>query len=197
MLKSLNGFFYHHDAVEDPVLAYVNAAEAIFLLMLILVLLAAYGVERAGWRRAAVAAGLSAALALAVGKIISELVNRSRPFVAHPSWVHLFARHAADPGFPSDHATASVAIATAILLRNRPWGFVVLVAAVVLSIGRVAIGVHYPSDVLAGALLGVIAALILWIPPIRSKVDVLADFTGRRWDGALRWSARHIGLARP
>ncbi|MGN6816789.1 MAG: phosphatase PAP2 family protein [Solirubrobacterales bacterium] len=78
---------------------------------------------------------------------------RARPFVADPHGVHLFAGHAADPGFPSDHATAAFAIAVAIFLRKRAWGIFALVAATVLSVGRVALGVHYPSDVLAGAAL--------------------------------------------
>ena len=195
MLKALNGFFYHHDAVEDPVLAYVNAAEALFAGMLVVALVIAYGRARASWRRAAVAAGLSAGLALAVGKLISDLVERARPFVARPSSVHLFAHHAADAGFPSDHATASFAIAVAILLRKRAWGTVVLVAAIVLCIGRVAIGVHYPSDVLGGAVLGTAAALLLWIDPIRARLNALADLAGRHWDGVLDWSASRLGLA--
>jgi undecaprenyl-diphosphatase len=142
-----------------------------------------------------VAAGLSAGLALAIGKVISELVDRARPFVAHPSSVHLFTRHAADAGFPSDHATASFAIAVAILLRKRAWGTVVLVAAIVLCIGRVAIGVHYPSDVLGGALLGSLAALLLWWSPIRSRLNGLSDVAGGIWDGALDWFLTHARLA--
>ena len=78
---------------------------------------------------------LSAGLALAIGKLISEVVDRARPFVADPGSVHLFSHHAADPGFPSDHATAAFAIAVGVVLRKRVWGVVALVAAAVLSIG--------------------------------------------------------------
>jgi undecaprenyl-diphosphatase len=194
VLKALNGFFYHHDAIEDPVLAYVNAAEALFAGMLILVLALAYGPRGASWRRAAAAAGLSAGLALGIGKIISELVDRARPFVAHPSMVHLFSHHAADPGFPSDHATASFAIATAIILRRRAWGGAVLLAAIILSIGRVAIGVHYPTDVIGGAALGSTAALLLWIPPMRVRINSLADLAARPWENTLKKGAHHLRL---
>jgi undecaprenyl-diphosphatase len=187
VLKALNGMFYHHDAIEDPVVAYVNAAEALFVAMLAVVLAVSYGRRRASWRRAAVAAGLSAGLAFAVGKAISVLVDRPRPFVAHPSSVHLFAPHAADAGFPSDHATASFAIAVAIILRKRVWGAVVLLAAIVLCVGRVAIGVHYPSDVLGGAILGALAALLLWWGPVRSRLDRLSDAAGGIWDRAADW----------
>jgi undecaprenyl-diphosphatase len=185
VLHSLNDFLFHHDGVEDPLLFYVNVSEALFAATLAIIFLAARGPRLADWRRASVAAVLSAGLALAIGKVISELVDRSRPFVADPSGVHLFSGHAADPGFPSDHATAAFAIAVAILLRKRSWGIVALVAATVLSVGRVALGIHYPSDVLAGAALGAAAALFLWLPAIRARVDALADWAGGYWDRAL------------
>ena len=189
MLHSLNDFLFHHDGVEDPLLFYVNVSEALFAATLVIIFLAARGPRFAEWRRASVAAVLGAGLALAVGKVISELVDRSRPFVADPHGVHLFSGHAADPSFPSDHATAAFAIAVAIVLRKRGWGIVALVAATVLSVGRVAIGIHYPSDVLAGAALGAAAALALWWRPLRTRVDGLADWAGGYWDRAVEWGA--------
>jgi undecaprenyl-diphosphatase len=192
LLHALNDFLFRHDAVEDPLLFYVNVSEALFVATLALVFLAARGRRFADWRRASFAAVLSAGLGLAVGKVISELVDRTRPFVAEPHGVHLFSGHAADPGFPSDHATAAFAIAVAILLRKRGWGIVALVAATVLSIGRVALGVHYPSDVLAGAALGSAAALLLWTAPLRSRIDRLADWIGGHWDQALERGASSL-----
>lgn len=178
VLHTLNNFLYHHDAVEDPFLAYITASEALFVVTLVLVFLFANGERRRTWRRAALAAVLSAGVALVIAKLISELVDRARPFVIDPQGVHLFAGHAADPGFPSDHATGAFAVAMAIYLRNRAWGAVALVAAAALAIGRVAIGVHFPSDVLAGALLGCGAALVLHAPPFRARIDRVADLVG-------------------
>lgn len=182
LLHSLNDFMAGHDGVEDVLLFYVEASEALFVATLFLVFLFARGPGRVVWRRATVAAVLSAGLALAVGKLISEVVDRARPFVEDPHGVHLFAPHAADAGFPSDHATAAFAIAVAILLRRRGWGIVALAAATILSIGRVALGVHFPSDVLAGAALGAAAALALWWASLRTRVDALADILGRPVD---------------
>ena len=195
VLHALNDFLYRHDGVEDPLLFYVNASEALFVATLAVIFLAASGARHLAWRRAAVAAVLSAGLSLAVGKAISELVDRARPFVVDSGGVHLFSGHAADPGFPSDHATASFAIAVAIFLRHRRWGIVALLAAAVLSVGRVAIGVHYPTDVLAGAALGTAAALALWAPPLRTRVDALSDWLGGWWDRALAWGAGLAGLS--
>lgn len=196
VLHALNNFMYQHDGVEDPLLFYVNASEALFVATLAIVFLAARGSAYAAWRRASLAAVLSAGLGLAVGKAISELVDRARPFVADPHGVHLFAAHAADPGFPSDHATAAFAIAVAILPRKRGWGIAALVAATVLSLGRVALGVHYPSDVLAGAALGSAAALALWTPALRTRIDRLADWIGGYWDRLLERSAEGLATLR-
>jgi undecaprenyl-diphosphatase len=185
ILEHLNGFLARHDAVEDSYLLYVNFSELLFLGLLGWLFFATRGHTRRAARHGAIAAGLSSALALGVGLLISHAVNRPRPFVEDPGAVHLFARHVADAGFPSDHATASFAIAVAILLRNRRYGILALVMAAGLAVGRVAIGVHFPSDVAAGALLGTLAALVLYAPPIRARLHDLADGLGARWDGAL------------
>jgi undecaprenyl-diphosphatase len=192
ILHTLNDFLYRHDAVEDPLLFYINISEALFVAALVGLLAFANGVRLRPWRRAAVAAGLSAGLALGVGKVISELVDRARPFVVDPHGVHLFSAHAADPGFPSDHATGAFAVAMAIWLRNRRWGTVALLAAALLSVGRVAIGVHFPSDVVAGAALGCAAALLLYWRPIRERIDRLSDLLGGWFEGAVSW-VRHGG----
>jgi len=178
VLHTLNNFLYQHDGVEDPLLVYISASEALFVATLVLVFLFANGERFRAWRRAALAAVLSAGVALVIAKVISELVDRARPFVVDPHGVHLFSSHAADPGFPSDHATGAFAVAMAIYLRNRLWGTVALVAAAVLSVGRVAIGVHFPSDVLAGAVLGCGVALVLFAQPLRTRIDRLADLVG-------------------
>ena len=196
ILHALNDFLYHHDGVEDPLLFYVNASEALFIATLAVIFLLASGVKHIAWRRAAVAATLSAGLALGIGKVVSELVDRARPFVIDSHGVHLFSAHAADPGFPSDHATASFAIATAIFLRHRGWGLLALGAAAILSVGRVALGDHFPSDVLAGAALGAAAALLLWeVRPLRNRVDAVSDRLGGYWDRTLARGAALAGLS--
>ena len=97
--------------------------------------------------------------------------------------------HGSDASFPSDHATAAFAIATAIWLRWRAAGAVALVLAAVLAVGRVAVGVHYPGDVVAGAALGTGAAVALWWSPLRRATDVVAD--------RLHAAVRSVAAARP
>jgi undecaprenyl-diphosphatase len=162
-----NAFLAHHDTLEDAVTGYERLGELLFVLALLLLLLVL--------RRAAVAAAVSVAAALAAGAVIARLVDRPRPFVTHAGQVHLFARHAADAGFPSDHATAAFAIAAAVFAYERRAGSVLLGLAALLALGRVAIGVHYPTDVAAGALLGTLVAALLTHGSGRATLDRLAD----------------------
>jgi len=82
LLHSLNDFMAAHDGLEDSLLFYVEASEGPFVATLAVVFLCAHGVRHLAWRRATVAAVLSAGLAFAIAKVISELVDRARPFVA-------------------------------------------------------------------------------------------------------------------
>ncbi len=185
--RDLNAWALHHDGLEDPISAYAAASEALFVLLLVALAVVVWGRMRTIARRAAVAAAASTGVALLIGQVLSHIVDRPRPFVAHPTLIHLFAPHAADGSFPSDHTTAAFAIATAILLRNRLWGALALVAAAALGVSRVVIGVHYPLDVIAGAALGAGVAIALYAPAPRRLTDRMADALGRVIDGlALR-----------
>ncbi|MEA2466020.1 MAG: hypothetical protein QOJ57_146, partial [Thermoleophilaceae bacterium] len=150
---ALDAFSARHDGFEDVMGAYAAASELLFLAVVVAMFLL---LPRR--RGAAVAAGASAGLALLIAHFVSAAVDRPRPFVEHAATIHLFVAHAPDPSFPSDHATAAFAIAVAVALRWRPAGWALLAMAAVVAVGRVFLGLHYPSDVLAGALLGTAAA---------------------------------------
>jgi undecaprenyl-diphosphatase len=135
-------------------------------------------------RHAVVAAGFSALLALGLAHLIADVWARPRPYVTHPA-VHLFIPRSADTSFPSDHATAGFAIAVALFLRHRTAGWIALVMATVMSIARVAVGTHYPADVLAGAAVGTVAALVLWHPSVREPLRRLSEFAGGVYDRLL------------
>ena len=193
IVHSLNGFLFHHDTVEYPLLWWAENAELLFLVFVLGLVAFARHQRFAPVRRAAVAAGLSAGLGLLVGKIITEFYDRARPFVAHPGVVHLFASHGRDASFPSDHATASMAIAVALLLRRRfRLGALALVSAVILDFARVAVGFHYPTDVLGGAAIGALAALALWASQPRQLINAISNFAGGWWDRVLDAALKRI-----
>lgn len=96
-----------------------------------------------------------------VNQAISHTWERPRPFIAHVDGTHLLAPATTDPSFPSDHAAAAFAIAFAVLAFSRRAGAVFLVAATLIGLSRIALGMHYPSDVLAGAAVGWVSALLV------------------------------------
>ncbi len=118
---------------------------------------------------------------------IKVLVDRPRPVWPDPITV------LSDPSFPSGHATAAWVLAAAVVLLcwdqeiPRRWRRPLMVAAiggaVVVSADRVFLGVHFPSDVVGGALLGVLVAL---------TCNVTARAVQRAWD---RHHATGLGRA--
>lgn len=108
------------------------------------------------WAFAAAAA--SAFLAWLVADGIGWLYFRPRPFAVLANVRLLISKSALDKSFPSDHASIAFAAATAIYLVDRRWGAPLLAIAALIALGRVFVGVHYPSDVVVGALLGGLCA---------------------------------------
>jgi undecaprenyl-diphosphatase len=111
------------------------------------------------WKLAAGSALAAAALAIVVDQVIYAIHDRARPYEAHRishPWTSK-----TDPSFPSDHASASLAIAFAVLMFDPIAGAVFLVAAVLIALGRILIGAHYPGDVLASLVIAAVSALVV------------------------------------
>jgi undecaprenyl-diphosphatase len=96
-------------------------------------------------------AGLTGPAAIGVNFVVKLAIGRRRPLIEdHPP----LAKAPTKLSFPSAHATSSVAAATAlgrVQPRARPYLFALAAA---ISVGRPYLGMHYPSDVLGGAVLG-------------------------------------------
>lgn len=94
-----------------------------------------------------------------VTKSVKHIVNRQRPFAKYPFIVN---RDDTEAGlsFPSGHTSAAFCIATSVSLRYRKWYIIAPAYIFAASVGwaRMYQGVHYPSDVLAGALTGAASA---------------------------------------
>ena len=91
--------------------------------------------------------------------ILKHTVQRLRPSndPAFSQLVHVFFRKGGQFGFVSAHAANTFAIATftSLLFRNRNYAMFIFPWAILISYSRIYLGVHYPGDVLCGALLGV------------------------------------------
>ena len=95
---------------------------------------------------------LHGCLALGEG-ILKHLLNRARPFVVHPISQMLIALPTTS-SFPSGHASSSFAAATALLRNHKRAGIASYALAGLISLSRLYLYLHYPTDVLGGILLG-------------------------------------------
>lgn len=97
-----------------------------------------------------------------VSVLIGFGTGRLRPFADSLEVHQLVSASFSYKSFPSSHATVAFALAMSVFLFNRTWGIPMLVAAFLVSWGRVFVGVHYPSDVVAGAILGMLGSYIIY-----------------------------------
>jgi membrane-associated phospholipid phosphatase len=100
---------------------------------------------------------LLAPIAIALNYLVKLVVKRPRPVL---EGLPPLGGAPSSLSFPSAHATSSFAVATA-MTRVDPLGALAFLLAFALALGRPYLGMHYPSDVLAGALLGVALGLIV------------------------------------
>ena len=181
VVYALNHGLAGRDWLEDPITVGSAAAVAVFGAATIALWLLARPYGEPTWKRACLSALLSSALALGANQVIAHLLwQRPRPSAEHPGAVHLFAGGSVDPSFPSDHAAAAFAIAVAVLFYSRRVGLGFLAFAVLISLSRVAEGLHYPTDVLAGAAVGAIAAVAITRvggPGVARLADMIGAFT--------------------
>lgn len=182
LYEQVNRLADRHSDVAETVRFFGQDGQLLFLALLAGLFFARGKWRSVNGRHGVAAAGFSALLALGMAQVIASLWDRPRPYEAHPGDAHLLLAPSPDPSFPSDHATGAYAIAFAILLRHRKAGVVALILATLVGVSRVALGTHYPTDVLGGAAVGALAALLLWIPPVRRPLHRLADWAGTLYE---------------
>ena len=109
--------------------------------------------------------GVAALIALTCGLIITNLciknaVARIRPYETIEGLYSMIGVMK-DWSFPSGHTTASFAAATALAMSlGKKFGIPALILAALIALSRLYVGVHYPSDVLAGAIIGTLCGII-------------------------------------
>jgi len=102
-------------------------------------------------------------IAAAISLALKTFIIRERPFNTYPDIEKL--SEAGSSSFPSGHALEAFAIAVAfsLLIPKRKYVIPVFIWAFLVAYSRIALGVHYPSDVLSGMIIG---SLIGWLLPL-------------------------------
>ena len=100
---------------------------------------------------------LSGAVArFGITDLIRYFYNRPRPFESG-DFIPLISRETGG-SFPSGHAAFLFALAAAIFIYDKRWGIFFFVGAVLVGLGRIWAGLHWPSDILGGAVIGILTA---------------------------------------
>ncbi len=108
--------------------------------------------------------GFSMALALISGLIIGNLflknaVGRIRPYNLNTDF-KLLVDSLSDYSFPSGHTLASFESATVLMIRDKRFGIPALILAILVAFSRLYLYVHFPTDVLAGMILGILFGVL-------------------------------------
>ncbi|MCL1816116.1 MAG: phosphatase PAP2 family protein [Clostridiales bacterium] len=95
--------------------------------------------------------------------IIKNMIARPRPYDVLP-WLQPLIPRLTDYSFPSGHASSSFAAAMALALSgmDKTWFISAFALAFLIGLSRLYVGVHYPSDMLGGIVLGHICGYLSW-----------------------------------
>lgn len=127
--------------------------------------------------------GIAASLSLALNGLITNVwlknaIGRIRPYVRFPE-LTVLTTIPPDTSFPSGHTAASFAVAAGVYMAGwKKTGIALYIAASLIGFSRLYLGVHFPTDVIGGAIVGVLCA---WI--VRKIMDRVKKRPGRRVSG--------------
>ena len=111
-------------------------------------------------RRSGICIGASLLIGVIVGNgIIKNVVARPRPYDAIAG-IESVVSHLSDYSFPSGHSLCCFEAATALAMNRTKWAIPAYVGAVLVAVSRLFLFVHYPTDVICGALLGVLFGVL-------------------------------------
>lgn len=169
IFNALNGLA-GHGALLDWFIKFC-ASYVPYLLAILLVIIALWPIRRYRMFFAAVLSGAIARLALK--PLILVFIHRARPYIALPTAHNVIGPQLGEEfqSFPSGHAVFFFALAMAIFMYNRKWGWVFFAGATLMGLARIAGGIHWPSDILGGAIIGILTAWVTlrFIPALRPR----------------------------
>ena len=95
--------------------------------------------------------------------LLKHAIVEPRPYISLSN-VHMLIVEDDPNAFPSGHTTSTFAVMSILIfkLRNKLWTVVLLFWCILIGFSRIYVGVHYPFDVLAGAIIGIVTAYLVY-----------------------------------
>ena len=175
----INGLAGNSAAFDRAVALFARFSPYVIAALLVLLWFSGQDAKRLRDREAVIHAGAAVLLGLVVTQLITMAWHRPRPFLVHHATV--LVPRVYDSSFPSNHAMAAFAIATAVILYDRTIGIALMALAALVALSRVYVGLHYPGDIAAGALIGAVVAVgLLAARPLLDRAAHLVDVLWRR-----------------
>ena len=181
-------FYFFNHALQNPVFDWVMPVLThlggfkFLLLILIIIILYAHIKKKRTLRRVGILALVALLFSGLITAILKHLIYEPRPFASLDNVRLLITEY--DPlSFPSGHTTSTFAVVTYFVLNMKELArrhykvidALLIIFAILIPISRMYVGVHYPGDVLAGAIIGIAGACLIyhfrdWILELVGKV---------------------------
>lgn len=152
--------FFNHLAGMSPISDRFFVFSAEFIVFAMIAALALFVLlKRERLRQTAVLQAFTAGFFSRVvfDSLIYIFFFRPRPFISATVY-QLVYHNPMEPSFPSGHASIMFAIAFSIFFADKKWGAVYLFLALISSLSRIVVGIHYPLDIAGGFVVGAVSA---------------------------------------
>lgn len=181
ILINIDLFYFINDGLKNPLFDFampfvteLGSFVAMLAVCLIVILLSII-YKKPFIKRIALLCLFSLLLADGIALILKSIVLEPRPFVFLDN-VHLLVVEDDPSSFPSGHTTSTFAVLSVLVFKFRHefWSVVLILFGIVVGFSRIYVGVHYPLDVLAGCVIGVLSAYFTY----RYEDKIFSFFNG-------------------
>jgi undecaprenyl-diphosphatase len=158
VFRMINNLGKHYPELNPLVIFFAEYME----FLLILIVLGFWFSRKQQNKVMVICAGGSFILAEIIGKLAGALHYHEQPF-AELANVSKLIEKTVDNSFPSDHTILFFTFCLTFWLFKRGWGFLWVLLAALVGLSRIWVGVHYPVDVMVGALISVLSAAVVYM----------------------------------